>query len=60
MRKTTSAVGTDATEVHYIYQVKGDADKNHDETDNPNETNSEGVIYGTGTKKCPVKCYQVF
>ena len=37
--------------------MKGEADKNHDQTDGNSETTGEGVIYETGSVKCPVKCF---
>ena len=59
MTKYSHAVSTDATGRRYIHKTngKGEADKNHNENDDTNDTTGEGVIYETGNDKCPVKCY---
>ena len=46
MTKYSHAVSTDATGVRYIHKTngKGEADKNHNENDDTNDTTGEGVI----------------
>ena len=58
MTKSTFRIGTDASGKKFIYQTTSEIDKNHNENDTTNDTNGEGRIYATGTKKCPVACFE--
>ena len=57
MKKTTFAVDKDAHGNRFVYQVGGEADKNHDENDGSDETSGEGIISETGGPRCPVACF---
>ena len=58
MTKSTFRISTDASGKKFIYQTTSEIDKNHNENDTTNDTNGEGRIYATGTRKCPVACFE--
>lgn len=58
MTRDTFSVGTDSTGRRYVYQLKGELDKNHRERDKPDDTVGEGRMYELpGDDMCPVASY---
>ena len=60
MTKSTYAVDKDASGKRFIYEVGGEATKNHGIEDQQNDTNGEGRIYETGGIKCPVHAFELY
>ena len=60
MTKSSFALGKDASGKEFIYQKRGEADKNHNVNDDPFDTTGEGRVYATHLEKCPVQNYKTY
>ena len=60
MSKDTFAIRKDSMGKAYVCQVKDELDKNHRETDKPDESITVGRMYETGGIKCPVMSYRLY
>ena len=60
MTKNTFKISKDASGKRFIFQTTSEITKNHNENDKNEDTNGEGRIYETGTKKCPVACFEKY
>ncbi len=61
MTRDTFAVDTDGTGRRFVYQKRGELDKNHREKDGPDDTVGEGRMYELpGSPMCPVESFQKY
>ena len=60
MTKNSFSIDTDATGRRYVFQTRSELDKNHNINDDTFDTTGEGRIYETGSKSCPVLCFEKY
>lgn len=61
MTRNTFGIETDASGRRYVFQKQGEMDKNHRETDRPDDTVGEGRMYELkGNDLCPVSSYEKY